>query len=116
MNHPNESSLDRLERQIRFWRRTGVVVLAALITSWLGGIPAPRLLEAQQVRTDRPESRVRLRMECSQMNVSYTKMADALNEREAKGWEPFQFVPVYPANPGVGGPMTVSIIFRRPIK
>lgn len=93
-----------------------MVVLVALITSWLGGIPAPRLLEAQQVRADRPESRVRPRMEYSQMNVYYTKMVDALNEREAKGWEPVEFVPIYPANPGVGGPMTVSIIFRRPTK
>jgi hypothetical protein len=81
-NHPNESSVGRPERQIRSWRWTGVAVLAALITTWLGGIPAPRLLEAQQVRTDRPESRVRPRMEYSQMNVYYTKMADALNERE----------------------------------
>ncbi len=117
MNHPtSESRVGRLERQIRFWRWAGVVILAALITSWLGGVPAPRLLEAQPVRTDRPEPRVRPLMEYSQMNVYYTRLADALNERESKGWEPFQLVPVYPANPGVGGPMTVSIVFRRPLK
>jgi hypothetical protein len=33
-----------------------------------------------------------------------------------EGVEPFQFVPVDPGNPGVGGPMTVSIVFRRQIK
>src|SRR3954447_12754629 len=62
MNHPNESSVGGPGRQIRSWRWTGVGVLAALITSWLGGISAPRLLEAQQVRADRPGPAVRPRM------------------------------------------------------
>src|SRR5436305_11758013 len=87
MKHPNERIAGRLEGKVRLWRWTVVIVLVALIAPWLGDVPAPRLLEAQQVRTGRPESPVRPRMGYSQMNVSYTRMADALNEREAQGWE-----------------------------
>jgi hypothetical protein len=89
-------------------------ILALVVTAWIGDSPGPRSVEAQQPRSQRGEKSARTRIEYSQAVCLYTQMADLLNEREAKGWETFEIVPVHPANPGVGGTMRVAIVFRRP--
>ena len=46
--------------------------------------------------------------------ITWTKIDDALNEAESRGWDVFQIVPVANANPGGGAAMQVAIILRRP--
>jgi hypothetical protein len=88
----------------------------ATVVAWAGGFPGPRPVEAQQPRGRRAEPSSRPRMEFRQAEIVYTRMAELIGEWESKGWETFEVVPVFPANPGVGRPMTVAVLFRRPTK
>lgn len=115
MNQSAETRSRRLEQQVGAGNWVGAAILAAIVLSWVG-ISGPRAVEAQQAKVKRVELAPRVRVEYEQVDVIYANMADTLNVRDKKGWEPFQFVPIFPANPGAGGPMIVSIVFRRPAK
>jgi hypothetical protein len=88
--------------------------LTAVALSWASGLSGPPIVAAQQSRLQRPERAARARNEYTQVETLYSRIAEVLNEREARGWETFQIVPVSPTNLGVGGSMRVAIIFRRP--
>ena len=101
INPTNESSVGRLERErpIRFRRSTGVAILALLITYWLGGILAPRQLEAQQPGVERPKPAVRPQHGIQPDECLLHQDGRCAEREEAKGWEPFQFVRSIPPIP-----------------
>src|SRR4051794_32163566 len=100
--HPSDVTKHRGRRGLRSWPWSCAAALVLLVTARAGGVPGLSIAEAQQTRSRRVEKPARTRMEYSQAVCLYTQMADVLNEREAKGWETFEIVPVHPANPGVG--------------
>jgi hypothetical protein len=116
MDQSTDRTLRRLAREVRFWRCLGAIVAIAGGVAWSGGLSPSRMVQAEQARARREERGERARVEYRQAQAVYTRTAQVINEWESKGWEVFQVVPVYPANPGVGAPMTVAIVFRRPAK
>ncbi|SIO66100.1 hypothetical protein SAMN05444166_7958 [Singulisphaera sp. GP187] len=119
MDQPNDRIMQALQRdRYRRGRGAGTAVLA-LIAMIVGlGLLGSRELEAQAKANRAPvsPSHVRMPMDYRQVQVVWTHMAETLNKWEEKGWETFEIVPIQPANPGVGAPMTVAILFRRPAK
>jgi len=116
MSQSIDTTVQRLQRRVRFWRRIAGALVVLTAVAWVGVVRGPRLVEAQQPRVNRADPSARPRMEFRQAEAVYTRIAEVIGEWEAKGWETFEVVPVYPANPGLGRPMTVAIVFRRPTK
>jgi hypothetical protein len=116
MSQPADRTWRRLEREVRLWRWLAAVVVTSGLVAWSGGVPGPKPAQAQQPRARREDRGAVTRMEYRQSQATYTRIAEVVGEWESKGWEVFQVVPVFPANPGVGAPMTVAIVFRRPAK
>jgi hypothetical protein len=113
MNQSIETSPQRPERKVRLWRAAATAAVVATTLAWLGGGLGPGRIEAQSARAGRAEPASRTRFEFRQAEVVYTRLAELIGEWESKGWETFQVVPVFPANPGIGRPMTVAVVFRR---
>lgn len=112
-SEPTDRMVRRLGREVRFWRGLGAVVAIAAAVAWAGGLPSA---QARQARARRDAPPARADVEYAQAQAVYTRAAEVINEWESRGWAVFQVIPVHPANPGVGGPMTVAILFRRPAK
>jgi hypothetical protein len=108
-----DTAVHRLNRRLQFWRLVAATSAVLTVVSWVGGLAGPRAVEAQQSRASRADPSSRTHMEYRQAEAVYTRTAEVIGEWESKGWETFQVVPVFPANPGLGRPMTVSIVFRR---
>jgi hypothetical protein len=92
---------------------TLVILTALALTGGLGGMVQ---VGAQQARRKREERSTPPRVEYRQAEVVYTRIADLIGEWEEKGWETYQVVPVFPANPSAGRPMTVTVVFRKSTK
>jgi hypothetical protein len=93
------------------WQTPCAVAFVLACATWIVPAVWPEAVAAPQAKGGRP---ARARTEYHQVEVVYTRMAEAMNEWEAKGWETFQVVPIQAANPGVGGTMRVAIALRRP--
>ncbi len=113
MSRPTGQEMPRGEKELRFWRGLAAGIVALGLLGWLGG---SKVLEAQSSRGSKEDRTARVRMEFRQTEAVYNRIADVIGDWEGKGWETYQVVPVYPANPGVGGAMTVALVFRRPTK
>jgi hypothetical protein len=111
-----DTTVHRLNRRLEFWRLVAATSVVLAVVSSVGGLVGPRVVEAQQFRGGRADPSSRTRMEYRQVEAVYTRTAELIGEWESKEWETFQVVPVFPANPGLGRPMTVIIVFRRAMK
>jgi hypothetical protein len=116
MSQSIDTTVQQLKRRVRLWRRIAAAFVVLTAVAWVGVVPGPRPVEAQQPRSNRANPSSRPHMEYHQAEAVYTRTAEVIGEWEGKGWETFQVVPVFPANPGLGRPMTVAIVFRRPTK
>jgi hypothetical protein len=105
-----------LERRLRSWRLMAGAILVLTGLAWFGGFSGADRVEAQQARRQRDDPPARPRIEFGQAEVVYARMAELIGDWERKGWETYQVVPVFPASPAAGRPMTVAIVFRRPAK
>lgn len=116
MNHRIGASGGSRERGSGSGGRLTWVAVAASLVLGLGGFLSLRPVAAQAPRLRPSDQASRSRMEYHQDQAVWTNMAEVLNKWESRGWEVFQIVPVQPANPGAGSPMTVAIVVRRPTK
>ncbi|WP_406697066.1 hypothetical protein V5E97_39385 [Singulisphaera sp. Ch08] len=117
MDPSNDRILRRTERNRRLGRGSGTVILVLAGIIGCFGLFGTKVLEAQPRATRAPAAQpVRRPNDYRQVQVVWANMAETLNQWEEKGWETFQIVPIQATNPGVGAPMTVAILFRRPAK
>ncbi|MDR3633892.1 MAG: hypothetical protein P4L84_08810 [Isosphaeraceae bacterium] len=107
-----DARVARLERSLRRARWGALACLLLAVAAWAG----TRAVEAQALKVHRGAVEPRPRTEFGQIEAGYAQMAQVMGEWEAKGWETFEIVPIQAANLGVGGPMRVAIVFRRPAK
>ena len=90
------------------WTWGGLTAVAVGVAVTLAAGQGGRPAGAQAVRAPRAAA-----FTYRPSNVLWTRMSETLNQWEAKGWEPYQVVPIASDNPGTGGSMQVAIIFRR---
>ena len=94
----------------RGWTWGGLTALAVGLYFALTAGQASRKAEAQVKPARGPSYTYR------EVAVTWTKIDDALNDAESRGWDVFQIIPVANANPGSGATMQVAIILRRPAR
>ncbi len=115
MSHAVDTTTSRSRWELRFWRGLAALLFLVALAS-VGARSGLPNLQAQQTRRPAEERAGRSRLDFRQVEVNYTRTAETIAEWESKGWDTYQVIPVYPANLGAGGPMTVALVFRRPNK
>ena len=76
MSQSIDTTVQQLERRVRFWRRIAAAFVVMTTVAWVGGVPGPRPVEAQQPRANRANPSSRPRMEYHQAEAVYTRTAD----------------------------------------